>query len=498
MTRLSQRASLSLPAFVARPAYDRSKLRRGLVHLGLGAFHRAHQAIYTDAAMANGDLRWGIAGVSLRSKSVAEALIPQDLLYNVLERDGEQVNARLVGALHAALYAPSQLDEVLDAIADPQTQVVTTTVTEKGYCINPATGDLDTSDTDIRHDFANPDSPVSTIGVLFAGIRRRAPAAALTVLCCDNMATNGDTLRRLMLQFARRVDRGTEQRIESTIAFPSSMVDRIVPAANSESLAWATQRLGVRDEAAIVCEPFTQWVIEDRFAGARPEWESGGALLVTDVRPYQTMKLRLLNGTHSAIAYLGQLRDLETVSDAMRDPLVGPFARRLMTEDLRSTLAAPEGYDVLAYCSQLLRRFENPSLAHRTQQIAMDGTQKVPVRWLPALRIASEAGRELPLVERALAAWLHYLLAQLSDGGSPLVISDPGAAELGTRMRAQNNTNDVVRAALAQTSVFGESPWTDAFIARLSKHLAAMRSGGVDALLSLASPVNGLARNPST
>jgi len=312
------------------------------------------------------------------------------------------------------------------------------------------------------------------------------------------MASNGDTLRRLMLQFARRVDDATERRIERAIAFPSSMVDRIVPAANSGSLDWAAQRLGVRDEAAIVCEPFTQWVIEDRFAGARPEWESGGALLVTDVRPYQTMKLRLLNGTHSAIAYLGQLRDLETVSDAMRDPLVGPFARRLMTEDLRSTLAAPEGYDVLAYCSQLLRRFENPSLAHRTQQIAMDGTQKVPVRWLPALRSAMNSGGELPQVERALAAWLHYLMAQRSDSGSALVISDPGAAALGARMRARNNPNDVVRAALAQTSVFGESPWTDAFIARLSKHLATVRNGGVDALLSLASPVNGLARNPST
>jgi fructuronate reductase len=169
-----------------------------------------------------------------------------------------------------------------------------------------------------------------------------------------------------------------------------------------------------------------------------------------------------------------------------------------MTEDLRSTLPAPEGYDVLAYCDRLLRRFENPSLAHRTQQIAMDGTQKVPVRWLPALRSAMNSGGELPQVERALAAWLHYLMAQRSDSGSALVISDPGAAALGARMRARNNPNDVVRAALAQTSVFGESPWTDAFIARLSKHLATIRNGGVDALLSLASPVNGLARNPST
>jgi len=182
----------------------------------------------------------------------------------------------------------------------------------------------------------------------------------------------------------------------------------------------------------------------------------------------------------------------------MRDPLVGPFARRLMTEDLRSSVATPEGYDVLSYCDRLLRRFENPSLAHRTQQIAMDGTQKVPVRWLPALRSATEAGGELPQVERALAAWLHYLIAQCSDTGSALVISDPAAASLAKRMRAHQDPNDVVRAALAQTSVFGEAPWTDAFIARLSKHLAAVRSGGVGALLSRASPVTGAARNHST
>ena len=498
MIRLSQHTSASLPAFVARPGYDRSAVRRGIVHLGLGAFHRAHQALYTDAAMDKGDLRWGIAGVSLRSKSMANALIPQDLLYSVLERDGDQVSARLVGALHAALHAPSNLNQVLDAIAHPQTQVVTSTVTEKGYCIHPATGDLDVDDPDIQHDIAHPESPRSTIGVLFAGIRRRDPAAKLTVLCCDNMASNGDTLRKLVLQFAKLVDRTRERQIDGTIAFPSSMVDRIVPAASAESLDWAEQRLGLRDEAAIVCEPFTQWVIEDRFAGARPAWEHGGALLVDDVRPYQAMKLRLLNGTHSAIAYLGQLRDLETVSDAMRDPLVGPFARRLMTEDLRSTVAAPAGYDVLAYCGQLLGRFENPSLAHRTQQIAMDGTQKVPVRWLPALRARIDTGGELPCVERALAAWLHYLVTQRSDGGSALVISDPGAAALATRMRAEPNPNGIVRAALAYSSVFGDVPWPDAFTARLERYLATVRSGGVAALLSSASPARTLSAHQPT
>ena len=494
MTRLSERACASLPASVARPAYDRSDLRRGIVHLGLGAFHRAHQALYTEAAMADGDPRWGIAGVSFRSKSVADGLIPQDLLYCVLERQGEEVHVRLVSALRGALHAPSQLDDVLDAIADPQTQVVTSTVTEKGYCIHPATGDLDVGEEGIRHDLANPEAPGSTVGVLFAGLRRRAREAALTVLCCDNMASNGDTLRKLVLQFASLVDSDAARHIERTIAFPSSMVDRIVPAATVESLDWAAQRLGVRDEAAIVCEPFSQWVIEDRFAGERPAWERGGALLVSDVRPYQAMKLRLLNGTHSAIAYIGQLRGLETVCDAMRDPLVGPFARRLMTEDLRSTVAAPEGYDVLAYCDQLLRRFENPSLAHRTQQIAMDGTQKVPVRWLPALRASLERGIELPLVERALAAWLHYLLAQRSDSGKALEISDPGAAALGARMRVAQNTREAARAALAHTSVFGEAPWPETFTSRLSEHLAVLRNHGVGALLSHASTAAMVAR----
>jgi fructuronate reductase len=494
VTRLSERARASLPASVEQPAYDRTTLRRGIVHLGLGAFHRAHQALYTEAAMASGDTRWGIVGVSMRSKSVPGALIPQDLLYSVLEREDEDAHARLVGALHGALHAPTQLGEVLDALADPQTHLVTSTVTEKGYSVHSATGELDVDDEGIRHDLAHPEAPASTIGLLFAGLRRRARGAPLTVLCCDNMASNGETLRKLVLQFANLVDADVAQHIERTIAFPSSMVDRIVPAATSESLDWAAQRLGVRDEAAIVCEAFSQWVIEDRFAGPRPAWERAGALLVNDVRPYQAMKLRLLNGTHSAIAYLGQLRDLETVSDAMRDPLIGPFVRRLMTEDLRSTVAAPGGYDVLAYCDQLLRRFENPSLAHRTQQIAMDGTQKVPVRWLPALRDSLDAGMELPLVERALAAWLHYLLTQRSDSGTVLAISDPGAAALGARMRAAQDTREAARAALAHTSVFGERPWPVTFLSRLSEHLAVLHNHGVGGLLSDASTAARVAR----
>lgn len=471
-------------ARASTPAYDRGRLAAGIVHLGLGAFHRAHQAVYTEQTVTNGDLRWGIVGVSLRDARVPQTLAAQDCLYSVTERHGEQARTRMVGVLQAALHAPTQLEPVLAALASRSTALVTITVTEKGYSQNPSNGALDLNDPDIRHDLAQPRTPRSTLGVLAEGIRRRPAGAPLTVMCCDNMAANGDTLRTLLAQYAREIDASLARRIEADIAFPNSMVDRIVPAATAESLQYAADRLGLRDAAAIVCEPFTQWVIEDRFAGPRPAWEDAGALLTGDVRPYQAMKLRLLNGAHSAIAYAGQLRGLDSVSDAMADPLVGPFARRLMLEDLRATVAPPAGYDVQAYCHELLRRFENPALAHRTQQIAMDGTQKVPVRWLPALRESLAAGIERPQLERALAAWLHYLERERSDAGEALHISDPGAAALAWRLRQASSPQQAAAAALAHTPVFGAEPYPPAFATRLARHLASLREGGIAVLLA--------------
>lgn len=484
MKSLCQAAYGQLPAEVRTPAYDRRELTLGQVHLGLGAFHRAHQALYTEAALADGDLRWGVLGVSLRSRALVETLHAQDLLYTVHERHAEQVSTRLVGCLMEAAHAPSAAAHVLAALADPRVQVVTTTVTEKGYSQQPATGELDLDDADIRHDLAAPRQPRSTLGVIAEGLRLRAADAPLTLVCCDNMAANGDTVRRLLLQYAQAVDPALARRIEDTVAFPNSMVDRIVPAATAESLDWAAARLGLRDEAAIVCEPFTQWVIEDRFAAARPAWERGGALFTRDVRPFQAMKLRLLNGSHSAIAYLGQLRGRPTVASAMADPVLGGFVRRLMTEDLRASVQAPEGYDVRAYCEELLRRFENPAVAHRTEQIASDGTQKVPVRWLPALREGLARGAASPALERALAAWLHYLAQGHDEAGTPLRIADPGAPALAERLRAQPEALPMVQAALAHAPVFGHEPWPAALAERLAGHLQTLRASGTDALLA--------------
>ncbi|WP_218508413.1 mannitol dehydrogenase family protein [Variovorax sp. dw_308] len=471
-------------ASVTQPNYDRTRLQTGIVHLGLGAFHRAHQALYTEKVISEGDLRWGILGVSLRDPRVPDVLTAQDNLYSVTERHGDEARTRVVASLRGALFAPRDLARVIAAIADPSVSIVSSTVTEKGYSQNPASADLDMDDADVRHDIAHPEAPRTTLGVLAAGIRLRPDSSPLTLVCCDNMAGNGDTLRKLLVQYAGQFDPKLARRIETEIGCPNSMVDRIVPAATPASLDWAAARLGLRDEAAIVCEPFTQWVIEDRFASPRPAWEDAGALLTSDVRPYQAMKLRLLNGTHSALAYAGQLCGMETVADAMADPLVGAFARRLMLEDLRATVAAPSGYDVTSYCHDLLKRFENPTLQHRTQQIAMDGTQKIPVRWLPALRESLAAGVERPLLERALASWLHYLATGRSDSGAALVISDPGAEALASLLRQTGNDVDAAHAALAHGPVFGAQPWPHAFVERLALHLSTLRQGGMKTLLA--------------
>lgn len=470
------------PAALVRPTYDRHAVRAGIVHLGLGAFHRAHQALYTETALERGDLRWGIVGVELRRRHTVDLLAAQDHLYTVTERDGDTARTRLVGAVRGALFAPESLPSLLRLMADPGVAIVSLTITEKGYYRGPD-GGLDADDPAIRQDLATPDAPRTALGVIAAGLRLRPHGAPLTILCCDNMPSNGETLRALLIEFAERIDGALMRRIRDEIGFPNSMVDRIVPAATPESLDWVHTRIGTPDPAAIVCEPFSQWVLEDRFAGPRPNWEDAGAQVTNDVRPYETMKLRLLNGSHSAIAYAGQLRGCSTVSDAMADPLIAAFVEGVMTRDALATLTVPAGYDAQAYCASLMQRFRNPTLAHRTGQIAMDGTQKVPLRWLPALAKSAPEQVERPYLERALAIWLHYLLTAHDEAGQPLIVGDPGAAALTAAMCPARQAHEAVRAAFATPAFASLGPWPDALIRRVGNHLATLRAGGTDALL---------------
>lgn len=452
MNRLSDRTLGQLSSQVARPGYDRGALGRGIVHLGLGAFHRAHQAAYTDAVLAAGDRRWGITAASLRSADTRDALGPQDGLY-ALEVRGEHDRIAVIGAITGILVAPEDPAALLTRLADPATAIVSLTVTEKAYCRDPASGDLDPAHPDIGHDLGRSDAPRSVLGFLTAAIaRRRAHGIApFTVLCCDNLPANGRTVHRLLQQFAALRDPDLAAFIAGEIACPDTMVDRIVPATTDADRARIAGALGLEDAWPVVTEPFTQWVVEDCFPAGRPEWERAGATMVADVGPFEAMKLRMLNASHSALAYLGYLAGAETVADAMRDPGLAAFAARVMDE---AAVTLPPDLDTVAYARSLLDRFRNPALRHRTWQIAMDGSQKLPQRVLGTL--SDRLNRGLPIATHAIivAAWMRYVTG-IDEAGRPIDVRDP-LAELLAATAAEMGPDRLAPALLDLRQVFGD------------------------------------------
>lgn len=400
---------------VVRPGYDRAAQAVGIVHFGIGAFHRAHQAWYTDLAMAAGDCDWAITGVSLRSPDVAEQMNPQDGLYTVTERSADGEAVRLVGAVRGVLVASQQREAVIAALAVPATRIVSFTVTEKGYC-RAADGSLDPALA----------GEGSFYAYLLAALRRRHDAGlpGLTLLCCDNLADNGRQLEALMCAYIARHDPALMEWFAAECTCPSTMVDRIVPATTEADRAGLEARTGLEDRGAVVTEPFSQWVIEDRFAGPRPRWETVGAELVGDVRPYETAKLRLLNGAHSLIAYCGLSRGHEFVHQAVADPAIRPLVEQLMLNEAAPTIAAAPGQDLARYAGELVARFANPALNHRLIQIAMDGSQKLPQRWLETLAENQRQGRQCPAILAGITAWIAHL------GGANGPVDDPRADEL--------------------------------------------------------------------
>jgi fructuronate reductase len=429
--RLGRDSLARLPASVGRPPFVPDALEVGIVHLGIGAFHRAHQAAYTQEALAVRPGRWGICGVSLRSADTHDRLAAQDHLYTLIERDAETARATIIGAVRETLFAPADPAAVMDRLAAPSTRLVTLTVTEKGYCLDRRTGALDADHPDIRHDLATAAAPRSAIGYLVRGLaqRRAGKGGPLTLLSCDNLPANGRALERAVSGFASLVDPDLARWIADHVAFPCSMVDRIVPAPTAETYRLAASLTGVEDQAAVACETFRQWVIEDRFAAGRPAWEAVGVELVGDVAPYETMKIRLLNGSHSTIAYLGYLAGYATVAEAMRDDGLIALIRRLMADEIAPTLAIPAGVDSAAYGRRLLERFADPGLAHRTWQIAMDGSQKLPQRLLGTIAERLADGRPIPCLALAVAAWMRYVAGR-DEAGQPIDVVDPLAARL--------------------------------------------------------------------
>ncbi|HEV3382066.1 MAG TPA: mannitol dehydrogenase family protein [Trebonia sp.] len=517
--RLSLAELARVPA-AYRPAVDPRQRRVRIVHLGIGAFHRAHQAYYTEES---GD--WGTCGVTQRSTSVLGQLGPQDGLYTLLVRDGTEARPRVLGTIREVLFAGADPAAVVARIASPDVSVVSLTVSEKGYRHDPATRRLRLADPEIAADLAGR-PPHTVIGQLAAGLAARAASGAgpVTVVCCDNLPDNGPTVRGLVLAYAEAyaAARPATARpwaegsgtagpgaaalpgwIEAHAAFPATMVDRIVPAATDADRAEAAALIGVRDLGTVVAEPFTQWVIEDRFAAPRPAWEKAGAQFVTDVAPHEKVKLRMLNGAHSALAYLGGLAGYEFIAEALGDDTLVSFAQRLMLTDASATVDAPAGMEPDGYAAKVIRRFENAALRHRCAQIAMDGSQKLPQRLLGTVRDRLAAGATPVWTGLAVAAWMRHVWTERTDDGRPFTVDDPMAGLFRERLAAMGvspggtapgdagagQARAVAEGLLGIRAVFGDLADSESFRSLVTDHLRRLARDGalrtVAALVSL-------------
>lgn len=464
-SRLSADTAARLPASVQRPGYDRTKLKPGILHMGDGAFHRCHQAEWTDDALAAEFGDWGIVGVNLRPPDLANTLGAQSGLFCRELREGGEVTRRLVASEVAHIsvldenYDPHRLSlrAALRAAADPAIRLITMTVTEKGYCHIPATGELNTDHPDIRHDIAAPRTPRSVPGFILEALtlRIKQGIALPAMMSCDNVPDNGATLRRAVLGLAERVDTAIAARIAQGGHFLNTMVDRIVPATQDADLERFAVETGLDDFGLVVGEPFRMWVIEDTHHCAMPAWNKVGALVVDDVRPYEILKMRVLNGIQSNVCQLGLLSDLKFMADVMWRRTFEDFARRTIMTEVVPGLPAVPGIDVPAYVEQSIRRLKNPDLKHGTLQISTDGSQKIRQRLLEPLRACLKAGRKADGLLLGVAGWMCYA-AGLHYRNVPIDVRDPKSAtttEIGRRYG--HDPVAFVAAMLAIADIFG-------------------------------------------
>jgi mannitol 2-dehydrogenase len=465
------------------PAYDPAGVSPGIVHLGLGGFHRAHMARYTHELMGRDPdaLRWGIVGAGLMpaDRRMAEALIPQDALYTLVQRGGAGETAEIIGSLAQIVFAGESSAALLTAIDDSRVKIVSLTVTENGYCLNPATKRLDPAHALIANDLAAPETPRSAVGIIVEAYRCRmaAGAAAFTSMTCDNIQHNGDVLRDAVLTFARLRDAALAGWIEATASFPNTMVDRITPLTRPEQIAYLEQTYGIADAWPVFSEDFTQWVIEDRFVAGRPAWERVGAQIVSDVAPYEMMKLRLLNGSHLAIAALGRLMGYTYIHETMEDPQLRGFMAALMDRETGPTLPPVPGIDLDDYKRTLIARFANPAIEDTVERVNTDAPLNVLV--VP-IKARLDGGDSVDLLAFALAGWMRRVRG-VDELGNPIDVRHPLAALL--REKAEEGGPDPAP-LLAIKSLFGELGSDPRLLVPLRKYLAAIYGSGTRATLA--------------
>ena len=479
--RLSRFNLFEVDSRVRRPSYDRKQLRPRTVHIGVGSFHRAHQAVYLDNLLERGALSdWGECGMGVMPYDAAmrDALRAQDYLYTVLERAAGVQSARIVGSIIDFSLAPENPEHAIQRLADKDTDLVSLTITEGGYFIHEGTGDFSEDAPAIQHDVQNPDRPITSLGFLAAALklRRDRGLKPFTVMSCDNLQGNGQVIRKVLLGLAELQDPKLYRWISDNVAFPNSMVDRITPATTDADREELRQTFGIEDAWPVVTEPFRQWVIEDTFCNARPPWEEVGAELVTDVLPYELMKIRLLNASHMAMAYLGALAGYTFAHEVMQDSVFDSFVKAFMDEVTPIVPLIP-GTSIPTYKTTLIERFRNPTINDRVARLCSEGSAKMPKWVLPSVVELAEKRSSSSLLSLVIAAWIRYLQSDKDELGRPIEVVDAQAGDL---KRAAKPIGDDPRSFLALKSLFGPAYFSQpAFANDIEAALKSLSTSGV-------------------
>ncbi|MEM9008887.1 MAG: mannitol dehydrogenase family protein [Cyanobacteria bacterium P01_F01_bin.86] len=484
LVKLTERNLLHLPEQVRIPQYDRRQITYGIVHFGVGGFHRAHQALYLDNYLEqHPGSDWGLCGVGLLEfdRKMRHALHSQNCLYTLVERAPKRDDVRVIGSITQYLFAPDDQEAVIETLAAPQCRIVTLTITEGGYYVVEGTGEFDANHPTIQHDLQNPNTPHGVYGFLSAALERRRQRGLqpFTVLSCDNLQGNGDLVGKMLTAFAKRQNPDLGQWIAANVAFPNSMVDRITPSTTPADIQMICERFGVDDAWPVVAEPFIQWVIEDRFCAGRPDWESVGVQMTNDVRPYEMMKLRLLNASHSLIGYLGSLLGYSYTAEAMGDALVRQTVKRLMDE-VSSTLPPLPGIQLDSYKQTLIERFANTKVRDQLSRLCLNGSDKLPKFLLGSLRDKLAQDGSITYLSFVVSLWFRYLNGT-NEQGQPLPIDDPMASMLTEKALIGK---DDPTPLLNIEEIFGNLSESSVFVTAVTRHLQQLYTLGTQETLA--------------
>jgi len=486
MRPLTADALASFASTLPTPTYDRTRMRAGIVHIGVGGFHRAHQAAYLDQLMTQGKaLDWGIAGVGLltQDRRMHEVMTAQDCLYTlVVKHPDGSLHPRVVGSIIQYLFAPDDPEAVLELMADPGTRIVSLTITEGGYLVHPVTGEFDADEASIQEDLRAGSTPSTAFGFITEALSRRRERGVppFTVMSCDNIPGNGEVAHKMISAFARMKDPELAVWMESEVSFPNSMVDRITPVTTEADKALLTERFGVEDAWPVVCEPFMQWALEDSFSAGRPPFEDVGVQMVKDVEPYELMKLRLLNASHQALCYLGYLAGYRYAHEVCQDPVFTTFLLGYMDHEATPTLPPVPGVDLEQYKHQLIERFANPEVRDTLARLCAESSDRIPKWLLPVIREQLASGGEIARSALVVAAWARYAEGQ-DEQGQPIEVVDRLRDQLIARARAQREEPLIF---ISDRDLFGDLIDNERFVLAYRTALESLHSRGALATIS--------------